>query len=246
MEIETSISPQPGEAAYQPACRLCNDAGYLRYDVPPNDPRFGSLHICPCRTRRHAQQRYTELRVASHLLALSDKTFQTFNTTIPGSQHPYKQALLYSNRKQGWIIFQGPYGCGKTHLAAAIGNRVIERGLDVLFVVVPDMLDQFYPTSQPRHFEKQYLYLNSIRNATYLILDGLGTERKTPWGREKLFQILNYRYHLASPTIITTNAEPDQHYPELQGFFLDQRVCQYVPIPTQDVRQLDAQSRIPT
>jgi DNA replication protein DnaC len=37
-----------------------------------------------------------------------------------------------------------------------------------------------------------------------LILDDLGTESATPWAREKLFQLLNYRYAARLPTVITT------------------------------------------
>ena len=43
----------------------------------------------------------------------------------------------------------GGYGCGKTHLAAAIANHVIEQGQPALFVVVPDLLDHLRASFSP-------------------------------------------------------------------------------------------------
>ena len=36
---------------------------------------------------------------------------------------------------------EGAYGCGKTHLAAAVGNYRLEKGDQVLFITMPDLLD---------------------------------------------------------------------------------------------------------
>ena len=43
----------------------------------------------------------------------------------------------------------GGYGCGKTHLAAAIANFRLALGHPVLFVVVPDLLDHLRATYAP-------------------------------------------------------------------------------------------------
>lgn len=99
---------------------------------------------------------------------------------------------------------QGGYGCGKTHLAAAIGNFAVSLGVPTLFVTVPDLLDLMRQSFDDKKigFEERF---DEIRQAPLLIMDDFGTQNATPWAQEKLFQILNYRYinHLA--LVVTTN-----------------------------------------
>ncbi len=41
----------------------------------------------------------------------------------------YQEAVSYAQRLQGWLLLMGGYGCGKTHLAAAIANDALSRGI---------------------------------------------------------------------------------------------------------------------
>ena len=59
------------------------------------------------------------------------------------------------------------------------------------------------------------------------MLDDLGTESATPWAREKLFQLLNFRYNALLPTVITTSSEPKQIDPWLRTRMMDVNRCQY-------------------
>ena len=49
----------------------------------------------------------------------------------------------------GWLVLTGPSASGKTHLAAAIANSVLGRGLAVFFVFVPDLLDHLRSAFAP-------------------------------------------------------------------------------------------------
>jgi DNA replication protein DnaC len=57
------------------------------------------------------------------------------------------------------------------------------------------------------------------------VLDDLGTQSATPWAREKLYQILNYRYETRLPTVITTSASLDELDPRIRSRIMDERVC---------------------
>lgn len=58
-----------------------------------------------------------------------------------------------------------------------------------------------------------------------LILDDLGTQSATPWAREKLYQLFNYRYNAELPTVITTAHVGDDLDPRIFSRMQDQRLC---------------------
>jgi len=64
-----------------------------------------------------------------------------------------------------------------------------------------------------------------VRSASLLILDDLGTQSATPWAREKLYQIFNYRYNAKLPTVITTSNDLGEMDPRIRSRMLDSRLC---------------------
>ncbi|NJL34128.1 MAG: ATP-binding protein [Chloroflexaceae bacterium] len=186
-------------------CERCKDAGYYVLDVPVTHPEFGKLKLCDCRDSEHMRRAAEERRRLSNLGAFADKTFETFDTSIPGVQDAYHEALTYAGHLSGWLVLFGSCGSGKTHLAAAIANRALERNVQVIFAVVPDLLDHlrstFGPSSDVAYDER----FETVREVPLLILDDLGTENTTPWAREKLYQLINHRYNYRLPTIVTLN-----------------------------------------
>ena len=57
--------------------------------------------------------------------------------------------LVFAEEPEGWLLLQGGNGCGKTHLAAAIANRALNRGRRVFFAAVPELLDHLRSTFSP-------------------------------------------------------------------------------------------------
>ncbi len=180
----------------------------------------------------------------SNIGLLSRMTFETFTpegyalspVLSANLQYAYKRALEFAEEPNGWLLFKGAYGCGKTHLAAAIANRLLERGYGVLFVVVPDLLDHLRTTYRPDSPVSYDERFDSVRTAPVLILDDLGTENLTPWAREKLFQIFNHRYNVKLPTIITTNRELEEIDPRVRSRIMDQELCRVCHILAHDYR----------
>ncbi len=160
-------------------------------------------------------QQAAQLRSNSNTETLAGKTFDTF---LPEGVSPdpairatvrsaHERCRVFAENPEKWILLTGTYGCGKTHLAAAIANHCLAQGQPVLFLNTPDLLDYlratFAPSSETTYNER----FDEIRTAPLLILDDLGTESPTAWAVEKLYQILNYRYNAHLPTVITTNKE---------------------------------------
>jgi len=137
----------------------------------------------------------------------------------------FRAAQVYAEEPSGWIVFTGPYGCGKTHLAAAIANYRSGVGREPLFVVVPDLLDHLRSTFGPNSTATYDELFEEVRSTQILVLDDLGTQSATPWAREKLYQILNHRYNANLPTVITTANSIDEVDPRVRSRMLDSRLC---------------------
>lgn len=65
-----------------------------------------------------------------------------------------------------------------------------------------------------------------MRTAPLLILDDLGTQAATPWVREKLYQLFNYRYNAELPTVITTADYVKDVDSRLLSRMEDRRLCE--------------------
>lgn len=180
--------------------------------MPVDHPDFGERFPCRCTLQEMSAGRRERLQRYSNLGPLIRLTFENFKSegldTDPSAQSHYRGcyevARAFADAPQGWLVITGPSGCGKTHLAAAIANHCIARGVPVFWSIVPDLLDHlraaFGPSSEVTYDE----LFERVRNAPLLVLDDLGTHSSTPWAEEKLFQILNHRFNAHLPTIVTT------------------------------------------
>jgi DNA replication protein DnaC len=127
----------------------------------------------------------------------------------------YRLAFDFAKSPEGWLVFMGETGCGKTHLAAAIVNYCYEAGKPALFVVVPEFLDHLRSSFSPESKVSYDQYFESVKTAPLLVLDDFGEQSTTPWAREKLYQVLNYRYNGRLPTVVTTRYSFDEILAEL-------------------------------
>jgi chromosomal replication initiation ATPase DnaA len=102
------------------------------------------------------------------------------------------------------LILSGPTGSGKTSMAYAIGREMYLLGHKVKIWQAAELFDEMRGTEQSKDV------LESVKNSDLLILDDLGSERKTDWVEERLFLIIDYRWQWKLPTIVTTNFTADQ------------------------------------
>ncbi len=219
--------------------------GYLRRDADPGSPDFGKLDICVCRQAQVAQTVRERLFSLSHLDELQGLTFESFNprgrTGVGESQAnslewAFNRARQYAGSLNGWLLLQGGYGCGKTHLAAAIANSVVGMGVPTLFLTVPDLLDtlRFSYDSEDTTFEQRF---DEIRNAPLLVLDDFGTQNATAWAQEKLFQVVNFRYINKLPLVVTTNLDLDEIEARIRSRLADPELVSAVRIAAPDFRR---------
>jgi DNA replication protein DnaC len=147
----------------------------------------------------------------------------------------YESCKRFAQNLEGWILLQGSFGCGKTHLAAAIANFAVSMGAPTLFLTVPDLLDtlRFAFSSNEISFEERF---EQIRSSALLILDDFGTQNATEWAQEKIFQIINFRYINHLPMVITTNLPQDDIDGRIRSRLDDPDLVQKIKIDAPDYR----------
>ena len=225
-------------------CPICDGKGVIMWDVPLDDRRYGQLQRCPNHpidTDTGLQER---LRRLGNLEAYKDKTFENFKTDpfhrqLTNLGIALQQAEDFAREPQGWIVYEGPYGCGKTHLAVAIANARLEQfGDRVLFITAPDLLDFLRTTFNPNAEVSYSEAFEQICNVPLLVLDDLGVENPSGWAKEKLFQLLNYRYVNKLPTVITTNTTLDELDPRISSRMMEGAVVTHIQIEAPDYRKV--------
>ena len=119
----------------------------------------------------------------------------------------WQQARAYAaENPEGWLVFSGPYGSGKTHLAAAIANHQAVHGTSrPMFVVVPDLLDHLRATFARPAATRWIVSFEQVERRRYWCWMTWVQRVPRHGPSEKLFQLFNYRYAARLPTVITTN-----------------------------------------
>jgi len=148
----------------------------------------------------------------------------------------FDQAVEFAHSPEGWLIFHGLNGCGKTHLAAAIANYRLAQGKPVLFVVVPDLLDHLRSTFSPNSKISYDEFSEKIKEVPLLILDDFGEQSATPWAQEKLYQLINYRYNARLPMVVTTCLSLDEIETRISSRMVDPRISWVFNIRAPDYR----------
>jgi DNA replication protein DnaC len=148
-------------------------------------------------------------------------------------------AQTFATFPEGWLLFTGSRGSGKTHLAVAIAGESLRQGRQVFFAFVPTLLDHLrmtYSPDSPVHFDELF---EQVLNVPLLILDDLGSENSTPWAEEKLYQMVVHRHEAKLATVITTAStmqELEDGKPRIASRLVDSMVVEWVAIDAPNYR----------
>jgi DNA replication protein DnaC len=197
-----------------------------------------------CQVWTIAQKSPLESQSGLELELLRNMTFDNFDhkrLELPSEQRQnlhqaYNLAVEFARSPEGWLIFQGVNGCGKTHLAAAIANYRLAQGKPVFFVVVPDLLDHLRSTFSPDSKISYDEFSEKLKETPLLILDDFGEQSATPWAQEKLYQLINYRYNARLPMVVTTCLSLDEIETRISSRMVDPRISLVFNITAPDYR----------
>ena len=146
-----------------------------------------------------------------------ERTFETFQITDQ-NQEAYRTCAVYARKLMNNEPFKGvnslaligPVGTGKTHLAAAIANRLLNHGTAVICMTMIDMLARIRDTYRRQSGASEANVIGIYEDVPLLIIDDLGKEAPTDWGIQTIFEIINARYERMLPIVVTTNYNFDR------------------------------------
>jgi len=146
-----------------------------------------------------------------------DKSIESFDfAAVPSVPKPHVAALIEGD---GWleqganVLLFGPPGVGKTHLVAAIGHGLIDRGWRVLFTRTSELVQRLQAARRDLRLPAELARMDRF---DLLILDDFSYVRRDQAESSVLFELICERYERKS--IAITANQPfsawDQVFPE--------------------------------
>lgn len=151
---------------------------------------------------RQQRTRVTLTRMAGlpAIKTLEDYDFN-FAVGVAKKQILELAALSFVERHEN-LVFLGPSGVGKTHLACALGYLTTQAGMKVRFFTAAELVLQI------QNAKRQDRYITFVRSnilaPRLLIIDEMGYLPLDREGASDLFQVVAKRYERGS-TIVTSN-----------------------------------------
>lgn len=124
--------------------------------------------------------------------------------------------MAYANKPEGWLLFCGQPGSGKTHLCTAVARQRLLAGDEVRYMAWRDKVAE--PKALSLDNERRGEIISNYKTAQILYIDDLykvgkamdGTSNPTGADVSLAFEIINHRYINHLPTIVSTEKTPQE------------------------------------
>jgi DNA replication protein DnaC len=230
------------------SCPICHDTRWKTIDAEGVE----TVVRCDCWRDELSARLMKEARIPPRFARAELETFEPESDSQRlALRRAYAFVDAFPVIDQG-LLFHGPFGVGKTHLAVAILKAVIRKcGAKGYFFETPDLLRQVRNTYNNAVDETEMGVLAPVLNAELLVLDDLGTEKTSEWVQETLGLVVNTRYNARRPTVLTSNlADPlDSTDPNSFAFQIGARtrsrlreMCEWIEMQGLDIRDADRNS----
>lgn len=225
-------------------CPLCQDTYWKSIDVDGVE----QVVRCDCWRQDLVARLLADTRIPPRF---ARATLDTFEHDMDTQRAAWRKATAFVEAfpvVDRGLLFHGPHGVGKTHLAVGIVRACVERkGARAYFFETRELLRLVRDTYNRSVEETEMEVLAPLLDADLLVLDDLGAERTSDWVQETLGLVVNTRYNARRPTVFTSNLidGPDSTDPRSFVFQLGARtrsrlveMCDWVEIQGADVREV--------
>jgi DNA replication protein DnaC len=193
---------------HRPECPVCRDTGFEILETGEGS------RAAPCRCRREDRRGrlLQQARIPRRYRHCTLENFDPLDPTQGQARHIAEQYVREYPAHDFGLLFLGPCGVGKTHLAVAVLQALVgTKGVEGIFYDYRDLLKEIRSTFRSNAEMTEMAVLAPIFSSQLLVLDDIGAQQWTPWVEETLSHIINHRYNDKGVTILTSN------YPDRSG-----------------------------
>lgn len=192
-------------------CPKCLNRG--RIAIPRDDGSF-CIKECDCMKIRRCV--WEMERSGLKNIIKEGKTFDSYTVMEPWQKAIKSGAVNYAEKPEGWLLFCGQPGSGKTHLCTAVCRHRLLVGDEVRYMPWRDKIAELKAMSLDS--ERRADIINGFKNAQILYIDDLykvgkaadGSSNPTGADISLAFEIINHRYINHLPTIVSTEKTPQE------------------------------------
>lgn len=194
-------------------------SGYVYYPSIENDEVVFSYIMCKHKKKLEEKTAYlkniTLFEMPKEVVNASMKNIDT------GDENRFETIIwiknFIDNYKKGTankgLYLTGNFGCGKTYLLCAMLNELAKKGRKIAIIYYPEFLRSLKESLFDNDYASKF---NEIKKAELLLIDDIGAETTTAWGRDEVLgTILQYRMQEGLITFFTSNfnlEELEEHF----------------------------------
>lgn len=176
--------------------------GYTNYPQKYNNHLMFSTEACYFKSQEFK-------KIKQSTTALQELETSSIKTIDTSDKNRYKLIKWVTNFIKEYdygknikgLYLHGNFGCGKTYILSACFNEMKKRGFRTKIVYLPDLLRII-----KGDFEAMNDIMDELCNIDILLIDDIGAEKVTDWGRDEILgTILQSRMNEHKTTFFTSN-----------------------------------------